>query len=152
MNLFQSMNITSTALTTNRLRMDVISSNMANADSTRAEFVDGEWQPYTRKMVALQPKARSFQSILSQTMGKNDHETSMNGVEVREIVEDDSPFRMEYDPSHPDANEEGYVVLPNVDPLKETINLMAVTRSYEANVTVMNAAKSMYMKALEIGK
>jgi len=152
MNLFQSMNITSTALTTNRLRMDVISSNMANADSTRAEFVDGEWQPYTRKMVALQPKARSFQSILSQTMGKNDHETSMNGVEVKEIVEDDSPFRMEYDPSHPDANEEGYVVLPNVDPLKETINLMAVTRSYEANVTVMNAAKSMYMKALEIGK
>lgn len=152
MNLFQSMNITSTALTTNRLRMDVISSNMANADSTRAEFVDGEWQPYTRKMVVLQPKGRSFQSILSQTMGKNNHETSMNGVEVKEIVEDDSPFRMEYDPSHPDANEEGYVVLPNVDPLKETINLMAVTRSYEANVTVMNAAKTMYMKALEIGK
>lgn len=152
MNLFQSMNITSSALTTNRLRMDVISSNMANVDSTRARLVDGNWQPYTRKMVVLQPKANSFQSVLNQTIGKTNDDASMNGVEVKQIVEDTSPYRMEYDPSHPDANEEGYVLLPNVDPLKETINLMAVTRSYEANVTVMNAAKSMYMKALEIGK
>ena len=151
MSLFHSMNITSSALTTNRLRMDVVSANMANADSTRARLVDGEWQPYTRKMVVLETKNNQFKSALNNAMGKGAQQ-QMNGVSVKRIVEDQSPYRMEYDPEHPDANEDGYVFLPNVDPLKETVTLMSATRSYEANVTVMNAAKSMYMKALEIGK
>ena len=75
-----------------------------------------------------------------------------NGVKVSKIVEDPSPFKLVYDPTHPDANDEGYVQLPNVDPLKEMVDLMSATRSYEANITVFNATKGMLMKALEIGK
>ena len=123
--------------------MDVISSNIANADTTRAEYVDGEWMPYQRKMVVLEPKEGSFASHLNK---------AMNGVKVSRIVEDETPFKQVYDPSHPDANEEGYVQLPNVDPLRETVDLISTTRSYEANVTVLNSSKSMLMKALEIGK
>ncbi|MBS4193978.1 flagellar basal body rod protein FlgC [Lederbergia citri] len=149
--MFHSMGITSSALTAQRLRMDVISSNMANVDTTRGKYVDGQWQPYTRKMVVMQPKESSFSSIFNQTLGSNGN-NKMNGVKVSNIVEDDTPYRLVYDPQHPDANEEGYVQMPNVDPLKEMVDLMSATRSYEANVTVFNASKSMYMKALELGK
>lgn len=74
------------------------------------------------------------------------------GVKVTKITEDKTPFKLVYDPTHPDANEDGYVQMPNVDPLKEMVDLMGSTRSYEANVTAMNATKGMLMKALEIGK
>jgi len=148
MSIFQSMSITSSALTAQRLRMDVISSNMANVDTTRGKYINGEWQPYSRKMVVMQPHSSSFASMLNGAIGKNE----MGGVKVTKIVEDDSPFKMVFDPDHPDANEEGYVQLPNVDPLREMVDLISSTRSYEANVTVFNATKSMYMKALEIGK
>lgn len=148
--MFNGMNITASALTAQRLRMDVVSSNMANAESTRAKLVDGEWQPYQRKSVVLQPKGNSFSSFLQ--MAANRQEAG-NGVKVTKIVEDtETPNKLIYDPEHPDANEEGYVNMPNVDPLREMVDLMSTTRSYEANVTVFNASKAMMTKALEIGK
>jgi len=147
--MFHSLNVTSTALTAQRLRMDVISSNMANIDSTRANFVNGQWEPYKRKMVVMQPNGQSFSSYLSKAMS---NEQVGNGVKVSRIVEDNTPFKMVYDPEHPDANAEGYVAMPNVDPLKEMVDLISATRSYEANVTVFNASKGLLMKALEIGK
>jgi flagellar basal-body rod protein FlgC len=148
--MFNGMNITASALTAQRLRMDVVSSNMANAESTRAKLVDGEWQPYQRKSVVLQPKGNSFSNFLQ--MASNRQETG-NGVKVTKIIEDtETPNKLIYDPEHPDANEEGYVSMPNVDPLREMVDLMSTTRSYEANVTVFNASKAMMTKALEIGK
>jgi flagellar basal-body rod protein FlgC len=129
--------------------MDVISSNMANMDTTRGEMVDGEWQPYRRKMVVTQPQGNHFSSFLNKAMVSS---SKTDGVKVTEIVEDDTPFELIYDPDHPDANDEGYVAMPNVDPLKEMVDLISSTRSYEANVTAMNATKGMLMKALEIGK
>lgn len=149
MSLFQSMKISSSALTAQRLRMDTIASNMANAETTRGRLVNGEWQPYRRKMVVMKPQGTSFASVLQKVRGED---RGLKGVEVSRIVEDPSPFRLLYDPEHPDANEEGYVQLPNVDPLKEMVDLISATRSYEANVTVLNATKSLYLKALEIGK
>ncbi|MFO1445902.1 flagellar basal body rod protein FlgC [Bacillus sp. Bva_UNVM-123] len=152
MSMFHSMNNTASALSAQRLRMDVISSNMANVDSTRSKYVNGEWQPYRRKSVVLQPKEGQFSNFLNVAMNKSDKNTIGNGVKVTRIVEDDTPFKLVYNPEHPDANEDGYVELPNVDPLREMVDLISSTRSYEANVTVFNASKGMMMKALEIGK
>ncbi|MFT4413557.1 flagellar basal body rod protein FlgC [Fredinandcohnia humi] len=149
MSIFHSLNTSASALTAGRLRMDVISSNMANVDTTRGKFIDGEWQPYKRKMIVQQQQGGSFSSHLSKAMNNS---TVGSGVKVTGIVEDEAPFQLVYNPDHPDANAEGYVQLPNVDPLKEMVDLISATRSYEANVTVFNASKSMLMKALEIGK
>jgi flagellar basal-body rod protein FlgC len=148
MSIFNSMNITASALTAQRVRMDVISSNMANVDTTRGKLVNGKWQPYQRKEVVLEPNSTSFTSFLQAASGS----TNGNGVKVAKIVEDQTPFKPVYDPENPDANAKGYVEMPNVDPLKEMVDLMSSTRSYEANVTVFNSNKSMMMKALEIGK
>jgi flagellar basal-body rod protein FlgC len=152
MSIFHSMNNTASALSAQRLRMDVISSNMANVDSTRANYVNGEWQPYKRKSVVLQPKEGQFSNFLNVAMNKSSDGSVGNGVKVTKIVEDETPFKLVYNPEHPDANAEGYVELPNVDPLREMVDLISATRSYEANVTVFNASKGMMMKALEIGK
>jgi flagellar basal-body rod protein FlgC len=152
MSIFHSMNTTASALTAQRLRMDVVSSNMANADTTRAKLVDGEWVPYQRKSVVMEPKEGQFSSFLQRAMNTSSSQGTGNGVKVTNIVEDETPFQLVYDPTHPDANEDGYVQLPNVDPLREMVDLMSATRSYEANVTVFNASKNMLMKALEIGK
>jgi flagellar basal-body rod protein FlgC len=149
MTIFHSMNTTASALTAQRLRMDVISSNMANVDSTRG--VNGE--PYRRKMVVLEPKGGSFSSFLNKAMGNSADGGAGNGVKVTRIMDDnETPLKMVFDPEHPDANAEGYVAYPNVDPLREMVDLISATRSYEANVTVFNASKGMMMKALEIGK
>ncbi|KUP07105.1 flagellar basal body rod protein FlgC [Bacillus coahuilensis m2-6] len=149
MSIFQSINISTSALTAQRLRMDVISSNVANADTTRGEYVNGEWQPYTRKSVVLQENQGNFSSLLNQAKNTG----SVNGVVVKEIKEDtETPFNLVFDPTHPDADAEGYVKMPNVDPLREMTDLISATRSYEANVTVMNANKALLMKSLEIGK
>lgn len=152
MGIFQSINTTGSALTAQRLRMDVISANMANADTTRAEFNadTGKWTPYSRKSVVLQNKEASFASFLNAATGKTNG--TGDGVKVSGIVKDETPFELDYNPEHPDANEDGYVEMPNVDPLREMVDLMSATRSYEANVTVLNASKGMMMKALEIGK
>lgn len=151
MSIFSSMNTTTSALTAQRLRMDVISSNIANVDTTRARQVNGEWEPYRRKTVTLTANEGKFSSFLNKAVGKSD--TLGNGVKVTEINEDnETPFKLVYNPSHPDANEDGYVELPNVDVLKEMVDLISATRSYEANITVLNANKAMLTKALEIGK
>lgn len=151
MSLFQALHISGSALTANRLRMDVISSNIANANTTRAQFVDGAWQPYRKKHVEMAPvQNQVFSAALDAAMGK---EAVGSGVKVTRIVEDQqTPFRRVYEPEHPDADADGYVELPNVDLLKEMVDLMSATRSYDANVTALNAAKAMYTKALEIGK
>jgi flagellar basal-body rod protein FlgC len=146
MSMFQSLSISGSALTASRLKMDVISSNIANAGSTRGEYVNGQWLPYRRKMVELKAnQTPSFDSLLQK-------ELSLKGVRVDKIVEDQSPFQAIYDPSHPDANADGYVMMPNVDVTKEMVDLMATSRAYEANVTAFNAGKSMLVKALEIGR
>ena len=151
MSIFNGFNATASALTAQRLRMDVISANMANADSTRANYIDGQWQPYRRKMVVMQPNTnQSFSNFLHKAI--NVSNAPENGVRVTRIVEDRNPFKLVYQPEHPDANEDGYVQLPNVDPLREMVDLLSATRSYEANVTTLNATKNMLMKALEIGR
>lgn len=153
MTIFHSLNTSASALTAQRLRMDVISSNMANVDTTRGKRVDGEWEPYRRKTVSFKPKEGQFSSLLNAAIGKTSKGSVGHGVTVSRIAEDrETPFNLVFNPSHPDANDQGYVEMPNVDPLREMVDLMSATRSYEANITVLNANKSMLMKALEIGK
>lgn len=152
MTMFYTMGISSSALTTQRLRLDVISSNMANVDTTREKLVDGQWQPYRRKMVVMQPNENSFSSALNNAMGSYTGNKNPAGVKVARIVEDQTPFKSIYDPEHPDADENGYVYQSNVDPLREMVDMISATRSYEANVTVFNATKAMLMKSLDIGK
>lgn len=152
MSMFSSMNISASALTANRLRMDVISSNLANANTTRGKMVDGNWQPYRRKMVEVEPMHSSpFDNVLQAAMGTTPA-TQAKGVKVTRITEDQTPFKRVHQPEHPDADEAGYVYLPNVDPLKEMVDLMTATKSYEANLTAFNATKSIMLKTLEIGK
>ncbi|MCM3205118.1 flagellar basal body rod protein FlgC [Paenibacillus illinoisensis] len=149
MNISNSFNISSSALTAQRLRMDVISSNIANAETTRASVSNGEAIPYKRKMVVLESNKTSFSSILQNQMG---NKSLGEGVRVSEIREDQSPLKPVYDPSHPDANAEGYVYMPNVDIAKEMVDMISASRSYEANVTALNSTKAMITKALEIGR
>jgi len=149
MRITNSFDISASALTAQRLRMDIISSNISNAEVTRNEFVNGKWQPYKRKLVTFEPNNQtSFAQTLQGAMAGG----AAQGVKVSRIYEDSSPLKPVYNPSHPDANAEGYVYMPNVDVLKEMVDMISATRSYEANVTALNASKSMIMKALEIGK
>lgn len=143
MAFLNSLNISGSALTAQKLRMDVISSNIANASTTRTE--DGE--TYRRKMVVFQEG-----SAFANVMDSVNQREALSGVEVSEIVEDQSPLKAVYNPSHPDADENGYVMMPNVDTASEMIDMMSATRSYEANVTAFNAVKMMAAKALEIGR
>ncbi|NWL86382.1 MULTISPECIES: flagellar basal body rod protein FlgC [unclassified Paenibacillus] len=149
MKISDSFSISSSALTAQRLRMDVISSNIANAETTRAGVVDGKAVPYRRKMVVLEPKQQTFGQALNTALDGTD---KAQGVKVTEIREDSAPFKPVYNPTHPDADNEGYVYMPNVDILKEMVDMISATRSYEANVTALNASKAMITKALQIGK
>lgn len=148
MGLFNSFNISASALSAQRLRMDIISQNIANVNTTRTE--DGT--PYRRKVVLFQEKkeAAPFSQYLSEE-SRNRYLTG-SGVRVSGIVEDTTPFKEVYDPSHPDADENGIVRMPNVEIVTEMVNMISATRAYEANVTALNASKSMAMKALEIGR
>lgn len=151
MSIFNAMNASASALTAQRLRMDVVSSNVANAQTTRATIDEnGDYVAYRRKMVVVEPKDGSFKSFLHKA--SNSISNTGQGVKVTNIIEDEDPFKVVYNPTHPDANEAGFVQLPNVDPLKEMVDLMSATRSYEANITSLNATKNMLLKALEIGK
>lgn len=143
------MNITSSALSAQRLRMDVISSNIANADTTRSTLVNGKWQPYKRKQVVLESNPTSFSSMFQSALGSTQ---TGNGVKVAQITEDNSPFKEVYNPDDPDADKNGYVQMPNVDILNEMVDMMSATRSYEANVTALDSSKDMLMKTLEIGQ
>lgn len=150
MNFSNSFSVSASALTAQRLRMDVISSNIANAETTRAHISNGEVVPYRRKVVVMEPQKNSFENILqSQMSGSNG---VGQGVKVGAIREDQSPLKPVFNPTHPDANAEGYVYMPNVDITKEMIDMISASRSYEANVTALNASKAMVMKALEIGR
>jgi flagellar basal-body rod protein FlgC len=152
MSMFNGMNISSSALTANRLRMDITSSNLANANTTRAKLVNGKWEPYRREMVELSAMGGSnFNSMLQAAMGETDNSTGQ-GVKVKQIVQDQTPFKRVYQPDSPDADQNGYVLMPNVDPLREMVDLMDATRSYEANVASFNASKAMLLKTLEIGR
>ncbi|ASF39458.1 flagellar basal body rod protein FlgC [Halobacillus halophilus] len=153
MGIFDAMNTSASGLTAQRLRMDVVSSNVANANSTRAELnEEGEWEPYRRKMVVFEPEDKSFKSHLENASRLSTQSESSQGVKASKIAEDETPFKQVFNPDHPDANSEGYVQTPNVDPLQEMVDMMSATRSYEANVTSLNASKNMLMKALEIGR
>jgi len=133
MSSFNSMRISGSGLSAERLRMDTITSNMANASTTRTK--DGG--PYTRKVAV-------FSEVLDAA-GK------LNGVQAVAIQDDKSEYRTEYDPTNPEANEEGYVIYPNVNILNEMADMIASTRAYEANADTLAANKSMFMRALEIG-
>ena len=138
MSMFSAFDVTASGLTAQRLRMDVISENVANAKTTRTE--DGT--PYRRKIVTFQQK--NPQQTFSQVLHNVSSGYSGSGVKVSQIFEDTTTeMNMVYDPSHPDADENGYVTYPNV---------IDASRSYEANSTAFNASKSMALKGLEIGQ
>ena len=140
MGFLTSVDISASALTAQRMRMDVISQNIATATTTRT----AGGGPYRRRVVVMSEKQAPFASQLREATGR--------GVAVSAIVEDASDFEYKYDPDHPDANELGYVAMPNVNETEEIIDMMSATRSYEANVTMLNATKAMAMKALELGR
>ncbi len=138
------MNISASGMSAQRLRMDIIAQNIANVQTTR----DENGKPYRRKAVVFAEKnATPFQEVFMRTAG-----IIGSGVKVTKIVEDRSPLRKVYDPTHPDADEDGYVSYPNVNVVQEMTDLIDATRSYEANVTAFNATKNMALKGLEIGK
>ena len=145
MDFLNSLNIGGSALTAQKLRMNVISQNIANADTTRTE----NGGPYARKMVVLESReGKSFSSILNEVSNGSKY----YGVAVKSIVEDNQGFKPVYNPAHPDADANGYVMMPNVDTTTEMVDMISATRSYEANVTAFNAVKLMATKALDIGK
>ncbi|QAT50695.1 flagellar basal body rod protein FlgC [Caproiciproducens sp. NJN-50] len=149
MAFLSSLDISGSALTASRLRMDVISENLANASTTRTDAGG----PYRRKMVVYRSADGAedgFGSILNNELDASSQVPG--GVKVEGIVEDQTPFNTVYDPSNPDADEQGYVQMPNVDVTKETLDMMSVTRAYSANINALNAVKSMASKALEIWK
>lgn len=134
MGIFNTMRISASGLSAERLRMDTITSNITNATTTRGE--DGK--PYVRKIAVFQENL--------------DEAKKLNGVKAVGIVEDQSPLKSVYDPTHPDANEDGYVTMPNVNLLNEMADIIAASRAYEANVDTLNASKSMFTKSLELGR
>ena len=149
MAFLSSIDISGSALTAQRLRMDVISQNIANAGTTRT--ANGE--PYRRRVAVFAERAddTSFAAYLNEA--KNGRSASHGrGVVVSSIATDMSDFKTEYDPSHPDADENGYVKYSNVNEVTEMVDMMAATRAYEANITALNATKNMALKALEIGR
>ena len=147
MAFLSSMDISASALTAQRFRMDVVAENLANMSTTRT----AEGTPYRRRMVIMQE--RSFENVLQTQMGADAAaRAGGTGVRVSGIVEDQSPLKLEYKPEHPDANEDGYVEMPNVDLNVEIVDMLSATRSYEANITAINAVKTMAMAALDIGK
>jgi flagellar basal-body rod protein FlgC len=145
MDFFSSMRVSASGLEAQQKRMNTISSNIANAETTRTE----EGGPYRRKdpIMAAQADRENFAEVL-----QNELDEHVQGVQVMDVHEDERPPRMVYNPAHPDANEDGYVAMPNVNTVEEMANMIQAQRSYEANVTAISAAKGMAQKALEIGR
>jgi flagellar basal-body rod protein FlgC len=144
MDFFSALDISSSAMSAERTRMNLISSNLANANSTRT----AEGGPYKRKdaVFTATPLAGTFTNAMNQANSR------LSRVDVTGIVEDSSSPRMQYDPTHPDADVKGYVALPNVNVIEEMADMISATRTYEANVTAAQAAKSMALKTLELGR
>lgn len=145
MNLLDALRIGSTGLTAQRIRMNVISSNLANANSTWTE--DGG--PYRKKNVVM--GASSFGDMLDRAAG-DPLAQKIAGVKVVGVETDNSPLVSKYNPKHPDADANGYVQMPNVNLIEEMVEMLNAARSYEANVTALNTTKEMALKALEIGR
>lgn len=141
MDFLTSFRVTASALEAQRMRLNIIAENVANAQTTRT--VDGG--PYKRRDPVF--AAKPFDEMLSL-----EQQAGSTGVSIERIQVDERPPRLQYDPNHPDANADGYVAMPNIDVVTETVNMMSATRSYESNVAVMNASKAMALKALEIGR
>ena len=140
MNFLRLFEISSSGLYAQRRRLDVIASNLANLETTRTE----NGGPYRRKMVVMSAKpVEGFDEVLS---------SRLEGVGIDDIVEDDAPFMKVYNPGHPDADEQGYVLKPNVDLIVEITNMLVAKRNFEANVTAVRSTKQMALKALEIGR
>lgn len=144
MSFLNSLKISGSALTAHRFRIDTIAQNLANINTTRT--ADGT--PYARKLVVLEERDASFVNVLNRARTTRD----VGGVQVQAVLESTQPFVPVYDPNHPDANAEGYVLMPNVNTTEEQIDLMAASRAYEANLTALTVMKTMAMKALEIGR
>jgi len=142
MSFLGGMDISASGLTAQRLRMDVISENIANMDTTRTQ--DGT--PYKRKYLVLQEQTNRFSDVLGSSGSE-----AAGGVKAVQIGEDTSQGDMVFNPTHPDADEDGYVEMPNVDLSQEMVDMISAYRSYEANVTAFNAYKDMAVKTLEIG-
>ncbi len=155
MSFFSSMNVSASGLTAQRLRMDVISENIANVNTTRARVNGETFEPYKRKIALFQEMKDtklSFSSQFENALNKNSAASTGHGVRVSKIVDDETRGALVYEPSHPDANEDGYVEMPNVNVVKEMVNMISASRSYEANVTALNNTKSMLIKTLEISR
>lgn len=139
-----SLDIAGSALTANRFRTDMILQNLANAETTRTENGD----PYRRKQVVFEERKLDFKAMLADE-GKAE---KSGGVRVKQVLESQEDFVPVFDPTHPHANEEGYVMMPNVNRTEEQIDLMAASNAYNANLTALSIVKSMTLKALDIGK
>ncbi|WP_019879166.1 flagellar basal body rod protein FlgC [Succinispira mobilis] len=152
MGMFNAIDIAASGMTAERLRLDVVSNNLANVNTTRTE----NGTPYRRQIVVFEPR-EDFESVLQTNINKDNSQGARidqvgQGVRARAIIEDQSPFRAVYEPGHPDADAQGYVMMPNVNAVAEMIDMLSASKAYEANVAAVNAAKSMALKALDIGK
>ncbi len=145
MDFFDAIHASASGLSAQRLRMNLISGNLANVNTTRTR----EGGPYRRKeaIFAARPLEESFKKILSGRLNRQ-----LSIVKVDRVIEDSNSPVMKYDPQHPDADEKGYVAMPNINVMEEMVNMISATRGYEANVTALKAAKDMASRALEIGK
>jgi flagellar basal-body rod protein FlgC len=148
MSFWQSLRISASGLTAQRLRLDVISNNIANAETTRTK----EGGAYKRQDVvfSVQDPQPSVPAFIAAKHGDTD--VVKGGVTVSQVVTDNEPGAKVYDPTHPDADKDGYVTYPNVNPVVEMTNMLSATRSYEANLSVVEAVKRMALKALDIGR
>ncbi|HET6419100.1 MAG TPA: flagellar basal body rod protein FlgC [Geobacteraceae bacterium] len=145
MDFFDSMAVSSSAMSAERARMNLISGNLANASSTRTP----EGGPYKRKDAVF--SAVPVKSAFSLAMNRM-RSAPPGGVEISQVIEDTSPPRLQYDPTHPDANAQGFVAMPNVNVVEEMTDMITASRAYEANVTAAQVAKSMALKTLDLGK
>ncbi|QGG48165.1 flagellar basal body rod protein FlgC [Heliorestis convoluta] len=160
MKFLSSMDTSASALTAQRLRMDIIANNLANVNTTRSGNVDAEGNvlPYRRQTALFAARPAHEAASFATTLTKAEERLTAPGAGVRVvgIVEDQKPFKMVYDPDHPDAIREGpeagYVRMPNVNTVTEMVDMISATRAYEANITAINSAKTLAMKALEIGR
>jgi flagellar basal-body rod protein FlgC len=150
MSFWNTLRISSSALYAQRLRLDVISNNVANAETTRTTAGG----PYQRQDVVFttQNNLPFIHNLLMANRNLDNDPANLQGVKVSEIITDDTEGPKVYDPTHPDADEEGYVTYPNVNLVVEMTNMLSATRSYEANLSVVDAARTMAQRALEIGK
>ena len=146
MGMFDGLEISASGLTAERMRMDVVAQNLANAQTTRG--ADG--QPYRRQEVVLQERTPTsgFGAALAGAMGGRTG--TPGGVQVAQIAKDQTPLKRVYDPGHPDADAAGYVQMPNVEPVEEMVDLITESRAYEANVTAMTTAKQMFSRTIDL--